>query len=384
MYIPDESGINSLGGFAYQIKVFVSYMLSMDEGMQAEFETVDDIAISKMTSDIIDDNEDKFRNLIVSANGIKAIQVKRTSITEKVAKQVLFNWMLLEKSGKTITNYILFTDKSYKNSDIVFDVSAEVLYEEILNSKKSEKATITKIKKEYENDKYRFLNVYERVKNKYTFMAVDSIDEEISEKCKVLFKKAGVNRITYCNRIQELLRHITFKIMQSVNEKKPYIVSYEEMISYSEDICTRFTDQYIYPLYSEFKKLNKIDLTDLKIAQSREYRQLLACKMPRYLIERHLQYSSYYKNIYYKYLEINKTRKIQEIEETTYENFEDAKYKLQISGTDTPMNRLEETKKRSNSYADSEQIRYGAGIYLTREDGIEHQISWEDEDNAET
>ena len=39
MYIPDESGINSLGGFAYQIKVFVSYMLSMDEGMQAEFET---------------------------------------------------------------------------------------------------------------------------------------------------------------------------------------------------------------------------------------------------------------------------------------------------------------------------------------------------------
>lgn len=168
--------------------------------------------------------------------------------------------------------------------------------------------------------------------------------------------------------------------MQSVNEKKPYIVSYEEMISYSEDICTRFTDQYIYPLYSEFKKLNKIDLTDLKIAQSREYRQLLACKMPRYLIERHLQYSSYYKNIYYKYLEINKTRKIQEIEETTYENFEDAKYKLQISGTDTPMNRLEETKKRSNSYADSEQIRYGAGIYLTREDEIEHQISWEDED----
>ena len=215
MYIPDESGINSLGGFAYQIKVFVSYMLSMDEGMQAEFETVDDIAISKMTSDIIDDNEDKFRNLIVSANGIKAIQVKRTSITEKVAKQVLFNWMLLEKSGKTITNYILFTDKSYKNSDIVFDVSAEVLYEEILNSKKSEKATITKIKKEYENDKYRFLNVYERVKNKYTFMAVDSIDEEISEKCKVLFKKAGVNRITYCNRIQELLRHITFKITKT-------------------------------------------------------------------------------------------------------------------------------------------------------------------------
>lgn len=111
MYIPDESGINSLGGFAYQIKVFVSYMLSMEEGMQAEFETADDIAISKMTPDIIDDNEDKFRNLIVSPNGIKAIQVKRTSITEKVAKQVLLNWMLLEK-GNTEEEFYNILEKN--------------------------------------------------------------------------------------------------------------------------------------------------------------------------------------------------------------------------------------------------------------------------------
>lgn len=242
MYIPDESGINSLGGFAYQIKVFVSYMLSMEEGMQAEFETADDIAISKMTPDIIDDNEDKFRNLIVSPNGIKAIQVKRTSITEKVAKQVLLNWMLLEKSGKTITNYILFTDKSYKNSDIVFDVSAEVLYEEILNSKKSEKATITKVKKEYENDKYRFLNVYEMIKSKYTFVSVDSIDEEINEKCKVLFKKAGVNRITYCNRIQELLRHIVQQLGRGLRkaEGKEYVVII--------DFIGNYTNNYMIPI----------------------------------------------------------------------------------------------------------------------------------------
>ncbi len=46
-YTPDKSGINSLGGFAYQIKVFVLYMLSMDENMQAGFETVDDVSIKK-------------------------------------------------------------------------------------------------------------------------------------------------------------------------------------------------------------------------------------------------------------------------------------------------------------------------------------------------
>lgn len=46
-YVPDKSGINSLGGFAYQIKVFVLYMLSIDENMQAEFETIDDVAVKK-------------------------------------------------------------------------------------------------------------------------------------------------------------------------------------------------------------------------------------------------------------------------------------------------------------------------------------------------
>ena len=170
-YTSDKSGINSLGGFAYQIKVFVSYMLSMDENMQAEFETVDDVSIKKITPDTIDDNEDKFRNLIVSPKGTKAIQVKRTTITEKIAKQVLLNWILLEGSDENVTDYILFTDSSYENSDIVFEVSAEELYSEVLDTKKTQKATIAKVKKKYEKDKQGFIDVYDAVKNKYTFVS---------------------------------------------------------------------------------------------------------------------------------------------------------------------------------------------------------------------
>ena len=187
-YTPDKSGINSLGGFAYQIKVFVSYMLSMDENMQAEFETVDDVSIKKITPDTIDDNEDKFRNLIVSPKGTKAIQVKRTAITEKIAKQVLFNWILLEGSDESITDYILFTDSSYENSDIVFAVSAEELYSEVLDTKKTQKATIAKVKKKYEKHKQGFIDVYDAVKNKYIYVSANKIDDEINEKCKVLFK----------------------------------------------------------------------------------------------------------------------------------------------------------------------------------------------------
>jgi len=79
---------------------------------------------------------------------------------------------------------------------------------------------------------------------------------------------------------------------------------------------------------------------------------------------------------------MNRVTKIRDIEETTFENFENTKFILQKEGNDTPFQRLTETKKLPNSYADSEQIKYGSGIYLTREEELEHQISWEDEDNA--
>lgn len=381
---PDKSGINSLGGFSYQIRVFVSYMLSMDENMQAEFETIDDVTVKKITPETIDDNEDKFRNMISLPKGTKAIQVKRTSIDASTAQQILLNWILLEDSDENITEYILFTDRSYNNADIVFDVSADDLYSKVLKTERTQKATISKVKKRYKTDKERFINIYNTIKSKYVFKETNSIDDEIDEKCKVLFKKAGVNAITYYRRIEELLRHITFEVMKKINEKESYVISYNEMIASAEDICSRFTDQFMYPIYSEFKKMNKIDFSDLQIAKSREYKQLLACKMPQKVIEIHLQYENYYQNVCYGYLELNRIGKIQDIEETTYENFENAKFLLQSEDRDTPLQRLRETNKQPNSFADSEQIRYGSGIYLTRKDETEHQISWEDEDNAES
>lgn len=253
------------------------------------------------------------------------------------------------------------------------------MYSDVLNTKSS-KSTIAKVK--YKNEKQNFMYIYESVKRKYSFKVIDDIDNEIDQKCKLIFKKAGVNSVTYYNRIEELLRHITFEIIKKINKKTSYEISYKEMMIYLEDICERFTDKYMYPIYSEFKKLNKIDFTDLKIAESREYKQLLACEMPQKVIETHLLYSIYYKNVCYKYLELNKTNKIRDIEETTFENFENAKYIVQNEGRDTPAQRLKETKMQSNSHADSEQIKYGSGIYLTREDELEHQISWEDEENA--
>lgn len=382
--MPDSSGIYSLGGFAYQIKAFLTYLLSLEENMEAGFETLDDVTVKNITPLKIDENEDIFRNMIVAPDGIKAIQVKRTSINDAISKQIILNWMLLEGAGESITDYILFTDDAYNNKDIVFDITAEDLFDEVLSSQKTLKSSIGKVKKKYKKDKDKFIEIYNTIKSKYSFVSAKNIDQLIYDNCKIIFKKAGVNRVTFHNRIEELLRHITYEIMESVNNKKSFRISYEEMIALSEEICNRFTDNYICPAFSEFKKINKIDFESLEIAKSREYSQLLACKLPPNLIQSHLQYCSYYRNICYGYKELNKIAKIRDIEETTYDNFENVKFALQTSGEDSPYQRLNETKKQPNSHAESDQIRYGSSIHLTRDEEIDHQISWEDADNEES
>ncbi|MBX4147276.1 hypothetical protein [Paenibacillus lautus] len=227
----------------------------------------------------------------------------------------------------------------------------------------------------------KFEKVYNSIKNKYEFKSIRNIDHDIDNQCTEHFRKAGINRIVYYDRIKELLQHITVQVMESIHKKKPYIFSYSEFMSLIEDICSRMTEQVMQPQYSEFKKLHKIDFNDLRIASSREYKQLVACKLPDSLIKIHLGYGEYYKNLRYKYMETNKLGKIDNIEETTYENYETVKFRLQKDGNDEPYQRLEETKKLENSYADNEQIRYGSGIYLTKE-GIEDiQISWKDDQN---
>lgn len=382
-YIPDNSGINSLGGFAYQIKVFVKYLVSLKKGMQISFEGLDDVSINNLTPDNIDENEDKFRNTLKKENEeIKAIQVKRTKISDSVAKKTLLNWMLLESSSYKVSDYILLTDNEYNNEDIVSNISSYDLFKEVEATTKNKQATIRKVKDMFDGDWCRFKEIYNSVNKKYNFISLTNLDNLIDEKCEILFKKAGVKQVTYYRRIKELLQHITFEIIESVNCKKSYTINFEDMVAISEDICNRFKDEMIIPQYSEFKKICKIDFNDLAISNSREYKQLVSCKLPQNLIEQHLKFLNYYRNTRYLYMDLNKIGMIKDIEETTYENFENVKFNLKINSKDTPYNRLDETKKMSNSHAINEQIKYGSSIHLTRDDEVMSQISWEDEENA--
>lgn len=252
-YIPDSSGIFSLSGFSFQIRVFVCYMLTLKEGMQIEFETIDDVNIGKIKHNEIDNFDDNYVNRIVGTNTNIAVQVKRTSITESSAIKILLNWILLESSEHVITKYVLFTDAEYENVDILFSKSAQEQFEFIKESTKSSRATITKVKKMYRKFE-DFEKIYNSIKDKYEFISIENIDGKIDENCSEHFRKAGINKVVYYDRIKELLQHITVQIMESINNKEPYILCYPEFMTLIEDICSRMTEQLTLPHYSDFKK----------------------------------------------------------------------------------------------------------------------------------
>lgn len=382
-YEQDFSGINSLSGFSFQIKVFVYYMLELKEGMQIEFETIEDVNIKKIKADNIDENSENFRSILLTKDTNQAIQVKRTTITNDVAMKILLNWILLEASNNNVEKYILLTESVYNNKDNIFYNTVEEVYQTIKKSNKKKNATISKVKELYKNNYEGFKKIYNAINEKYKFLSLDDIDKQIDNKCTIHFKKAA-NFIVYNQRLKELLQHITVEIMEAVNKKTSYTINYSGFIKLTEDISSRLTEKVTAPNYSDFKKLNQIDLSDSKISKLREYKQLLACQLSDNLVKQHLTYKNYYENILLKYMETTKISKIEEIEETTFENFENVVFRLKKDGCDLPYNRLEETKKMPNSHAENEQIRYGCGIYLTREDIADRQISWEDEQNAKS
>jgi len=110
----------------------------------------------------------------------------------------------------------------------------------------------------------------------------------------------------------------------------------------------------------------------------RETNQLYACGLePPSILER-LKQMKYYTHFRILSLENANEAKTIDIETTTSNNFNSVVEELTMNNNDIPRRRLLETEKRTNSYADNEQIKNGSCIYLTG-DNVENQISWRDE-----
>lgn len=374
-FTTDSSGIYSLAGFAFQIRVFVYYMLTLKEGMQIDFEKIDDVSIKKLNHEELDEYEENFVSKVLEDSSYTAVQVKRTNITESTAEKVLLNWLLLETSDFNINKYVLFTDEKYRNKDMMFTRTAEEIFIDVKNSKKGAKALITKVKKKYKNLE-DFKMAYESIQSKYEFISMKDIDLEINNKCSMHFRRAIMNKVIYENRINELFNHITVKIMESINNHKSVTFTFNDFMGLIEGISQRFTNAVTLPHYADFKRINPVDLNDTVVSNSREYKQLVPCNLTEELIKMYLIYGKYYG--YYRFLNMESYNLdiIDNIETTTYENFSIVKHGLEY---DTPIKRLDGTREKSNTYAASIQVAFGSAIYLTKK-GTEKEklISWED------
>lgn len=376
----NDSGIQSLSGFAYQIRVFVYYMSKMTSKMQIEFETLEDVVVKNPNANILDQNSIEFRSLLKQENGYDVIQVKRTSIDNDSRQKILYNWMLLEEKNINVSSYILFTDDSYKNPDIIFEITPDELFLIVTESKKKANSLVSKVKSTYGTDFDKFKIAYKKVKDNYSFISETNLDANIMNGFAIIFRREGVSDLIYALRIKELIQTITYEILSAIDKKSSYICTYKIMMQKAEDICDRIKDNYYEPDYTIFRKTNSINLADQIVANSREYKQLFSCNLSAKRIEEHLIYHQYYRSIRYRYLEDNKLNFVDNIEKTTYDNFCDVKEYLTENNTDTPYNRLDCTKNKQNYYAPKNQTRYGSCIHLTT-DSIDNnsKISWEDE-----
>lgn len=383
-YEQDNSGILSLGGFAFQIKVFVYYLSKLTKESQIEFETIDDVSIKNFKHQDIDDESEHFITKIIETDSYEAIQVKRTKITDTSALQIIWNWMLIEESDINVSQYTLYTDEDYGNVDIIFNNSPRDIFDKMNKSNKKKNASITRVKMLFNNDFAKFESTYYSIKNKHKLVSRNNIDEDISDAYSLHFRKTTSNEVVYFQRLGELLQHITSQILDSVLAKKPYKINYYEYLDLIEDITNRFTPEVTEPNYSDFKAINKVDINEIESLNPREYMQLISCALPQNLIINYLTQKFFYEHVRLNYMYNNKKSKIKDIEETAFENFESVKFNLQRQNKDLPFNRFQETISMSNSYVSSDQTRHGSAIYLTKDDIGEQQISWEDDDNAKS
>ncbi|MED1268838.1 hypothetical protein P4U03_20030 [Bacillus mycoides] len=382
----DSSGIHTLGGFTYQIRVFVWYLTKLRTNMQLEFETYDDVTIKETDIDTLDLNESSFNHTLFKENEIQAIQVKRTTIDNGTALKVLMNWILLESYNSYISKYILVTPESYGNKNILFNMTAEDLFLKIDQEELKDKprSIIGKLKKQFINNETLFINTYKAVEGKVEFKAVEDIDDSIMKAYEDLFRKRdGEDKEkVYIDRIKMLLEKITYEILENINNKQAYTIKRSEFLELVEKISCEINDKHVQLDYSQYKETKKnLNIKDEKIVSSREYIQLNECELDSKEMKDHMIYMLYYSRYRLMTLGRHRVQKIETIEDTTYANFSSVKRRLRLEKKEHPFFRLDGTKNESNSYANNEQIRWGSAIFLTKENtDDDKKISWKDEE----
>lgn len=376
----ENPGIVSLGGYAYQIKIFISLLPHIKEGDTIEFETLDDITVSENN---IDSKSEYFctTQLDEKNNLFTAIQVKNAKISTTSIKKIWYNWLLAYHEHKNLCNFELRYDKSKNTSFDLYSISLNELFNAISSSTSKKNSLETKVKQIYDNKKI-FESDFNYIKSNSKSIAIENIDEQIYNDYKSLFHWTNKSDELYKLRLEELCKKIQSIVLNSVENKTPYICDYSDFYNIIELISNRVTSDAYIPDYALFTKTINLILENKNIINSREFRQLSACKISENSIRLYLTNQLYYNDYRYRSLRNLRADKIDNTEITAHENFCNVLEILKHNNTDTPYNRLNSTTSENNSHAPDDQIRKGVCIHLTEEE-VENdkKITWSDDND---
>ena len=380
MELLNDSGLSSLSGFSYQIKVFILRLTQLQQGQRVEFETLDDVAVRSLSSkDSISDSCFKWK--VDETSSIEAFQVKQTNVSESVRRQVLYNWLLAYNQKPDISKFTLYVAQGYSINEKAFTNDSEKEYQTIIESDKAVTALVSRVKQIYKDDLTKFKRDYQTICSKSTIERLGDIDELIAEQLITPFHAtaADIGKTYFEKRIAELFTRICARIMDCAGQRSPYVCGHAEYMQLCEEICKDISPTQYTPDYEAFRQVFSQDDLTSEITNSREYRQLRYCKLSNSEILDHLSWEQYYQSIRQHYLADAKKDAISKTESIAHQNHKDVVYELQDENKDTPRLRLIKTKRCEISTLHDEFSRWGTYIFLTQND-LPNKISWKDED----
>ena len=380
MELLNDSGLSSLSGFSYQIKVFILRLTQLQQGQRVEFETLDDVAVRSLSSkDSISDSCFKWK--VDETSSIEVFQVKQTNVSESVRRQVLYNWLLAYNQKPDISKFTLYVAQGYSINEKAFTNDSEKEYQTIIESDKAVTALVSRVKQIYKDDLTKFKRDYQTICSKSTIERLGDIDELIAEQLITPFHAtaADIGKTYFEKRIAELFTRICARIMDCAGQRSPYVCGHAEYMQLCEEICKDISPTQYTPDYEAFRQVFSQDDLTSEITNSREYRQLRYCKLSNSEILDHLSWEQYYQSIRQHYLADAKKDAISKTESIAHQNHKDVVYEVQDENKDTPRLRLIKTKRCEISTLHDEFSRWGTYIFLTQND-LPNKISWKDED----
>ena len=348
-------GIESLAGYYFQIKVFISLLSKLQIDDEAGYEFLDDVSIIKDENSSYSFYANKKRILY---------QVKRTDVKNDNIKKTLYNWLLAEDADE----YHLIIAPSYAfNDEYLKEDKIQSFYDEIILTKGQSLQTKVYNKYKKNNLKDSFTKKMSHIIENLKIQNDYEPDNEIFNNYKLHFH---FNEC-YIYRIKAFIEKITYNLLESINNGNPYIITGKNCLSLIEEICNSINEDNYERDYQDFIRNNPVELNS-EIKKSREYIQLTLCDLPENVIINRLQDCYYYNDFKNFYWEHNKKSKINNIESAALSNFEDAKMEID---EDTPKKRyLQTIKKQINEI--NKMNSNGAYISLTKDD--DKRISWKD------